>query len=157
MEAKINGRILRESKLLNDAIQKNELYGIQYKLVKEDNPRHLSLFITGPKDTPYDKGIFEFRVFFTGEYPHVPPKVKLQTKIYHPNINNLGEICLNILKTDGWNPTINLRTLALSLQGLLESPNLDDPLNLEVTNHFKSDKISAENKAIEFTVKYAVI
>jgi len=59
-----------------------------------------------------------------------PPKVIFCTKIYHPNIDNLGRICLDILK-DKWSPALQIRSVLLSIQALLSSPNPDDPLNNE--------------------------
>lgn len=53
------------------------------------------------------------------------------TKIYHPNIDTLGRICLDILK-DKWSPALQIRTVLLSIQALLSAPNPDDPLDEKI-------------------------
>ena len=56
-------------------------------------------FITGPPDTPFSDGWFKLDIQICENYPIEPPKVKMLTKCFHPNIHwNTGEICLDILK-----------------------------------------------------------
>ena len=93
----------------------------------EQNPRHFKCEIEGPTDTPYEGGKFKLELFLPEQYPMVPPKVLFRSKIYHPNIDKLGRICLDILKTK-WTPAIQIRTLLLQIQVLMSHPNLDDPL-----------------------------
>ena len=71
-----------------------------------------------------------------------PPKVRFLTKIYHPNIDRLGRICLDILK-DKWSPALQIRTVLLSIQALLSAPNPDDPLANDVAEHWKKNEQQA--------------
>ena len=57
--------------------------------------------IMGPADSPYQGGVFFLNIKFPTDYPFKPPKIQFTTKIYHPNINSNGGICLDILK-DQW-------------------------------------------------------
>lgn len=57
----------------------------------------------GPEDTPYYGGIFRVKLVLPSDFPKSPPKGYCITKIFHPNISEKGEICVNTLKKD-WNP-----------------------------------------------------
>lgn len=71
------------------------------------------------------------------------PKVRFLTKIYHPNIDKLGRICLDILK-DQWTPALQIRTVLLSIQALLSTPNPKDPLANDVAQHWLNNVTDAE-------------
>jgi len=118
------------------------------------NYKHFFVKILGPSNTPYEGGIFKAELLLTDDYPMTAPKVVFNTKIYHPNIDNLGRICLDILK-DKWSPALQIRSVLLSIQALLSSPNPDDPLNTEAAKHWKNDELNALKKAKEYTAKYA--
>merc|ERR1712205_292215 len=120
----------------------------------EDNLRYFNVIIAGPQSSPYEGGIFKLELFLPGEYPMVPPKVRFLTKIYHPNIDKLGRICLDILK-DNWSPALQIRTVLLSIQALMSAPNPDDPLANDVADHWKSNEAAALEVAKEWTVKFA--
>lgn len=63
--------------------------------------------IMGPSDSPYAGGVFFLSINFPTDYPFKPPKVMFTTKIYHPNVNANGSICLDILK-DQWSPALTV-------------------------------------------------
>lgn len=59
---------------------------------------HWQATIMGPEDSPFAGGVFFLNINFPTDYPFKPPKFQFVTKIYHPNINSNGSICLDILK-----------------------------------------------------------
>jgi len=127
--------------------------GIQ-AIPHEDNLRYFDVEMSGPSQSPFEGGLFKLELFLPEEYPMAPPKVRFLTKIYHPNIDKLGRICLDILK-DKWSPALQIRTVLLSIQALLSAPNPDDPLANDVAQHWKDDEKSAISKAHEWTLQYA--
>merc|ERR1712172_107176 len=82
-------------------------------------------------------------------------KVRFITRIYHPNIDKLGRICLDILK-DKWSPALQIRTVLLSIQALLSAPNPDDPLANDVAELWKVNEAEAIRNAKDWTRTYAM-
>ena len=120
----------------------------------EDNYRYFNVLIEGPSESPYERGLFRLELFCTADYPMSPPKVRFLTKLYHPNIDKLGRICLDILK-DKWSPALQISKVLLSIQALLSSPNPDDPLDNNIADAWKSNENEAIAEAKRWTRQYA--
>jgi ubiquitin-conjugating enzyme E2 M len=119
-----------------------------------------------PDEGMYKGGSFNFNFAINQNFPHDPPKVKCTQKIYHPNIDLDGNVCLNILRED-WKPVLNLnavlvglqvRTLShrtfmctarknnlkfanrVAFQFLFLEPNASDPLNKDAAEDLKTNR-----------------
>lgn len=120
----------------------------------EQNARYFHVTIDGPKESPFENGTFKLELYLPEDYPMAAPKVRFMTKIYHPNIDKLGRICLDILK-DKWSPALQIRTVLLSIQALLSAPNPDDPLANDVAEKWKANEEQAIETARAWTRLYA--
>lgn len=111
--------------------------------------------IMGPKDSPYEGGVFFLNILFPSDYPFKPPRCNFTTKIYHCNISSNGSICLDILK-DQWSPALTISKVLLSISSLLTDPNPADPFVPEIANLLTKDKKKHDGNAREWTQKYAM-
>jgi len=116
---------------------------------------HWQATIMGPTDSPYAGGVFLVTIHFPPDYPFKPPKVAFRTKVFHPNINSNGSICLDILK-EQWSPALTISKVLLSICSLLTDPNPDDPLVPEIAHMYKTDRAKYEATARSWTQKYAM-
>jgi ubiquitin-conjugating enzyme E2 Z len=106
-----------------------------YCHIDESNIKNIKALIIGPPDTPYENGFYFFNIDFPNDYPFSPPKVKFLTYEagirFNPNLYTNGKVCLSILGTwsgPGWTTCLNLNTVLLSIQSLLnENPLVNEP------------------------------
>ncbi|EXV02250.1 ubiquitin-activating enzyme E2 family protein [Metarhizium robertsii] len=92
-----------------------------------------------PDEGMYRNGRFTFDFAINQNFPHEPPKVRCREKIYHPNIDLEGKVCLNILRED-WKPVLNLNAVIVGLQFLFLEPNASDPLNKEAAEDLRGNR-----------------
>lgn len=89
--------------------------------------------VEGPVDSVYAGLKYKLRLDFKAGYPYTAPTVRFTTPCFHPNVDQHGNICLDILK-EKWSALYEVRTILLSLQSLLAEPNNDSPLNTQAAN-----------------------
>ncbi|PWN26835.1 putative UBC5-E2 ubiquitin-conjugating enzyme [Jaminaea rosea] len=136
-------------------LSKEPLPGIAVS-ASEANVYQWQAVIAGPADSPYAKGSFNLSLEFPAEYPFKGPKVRFATKIYHPNVDEEGAVCLGILKSEAWKPSTKAATVLQSIQNLLSEPDPDDALVASIAELYKKDRPQFDHIAKETTKKYAM-
>ncbi|EGD78793.1 ubiquitin protein ligase [Salpingoeca rosetta] len=116
---------------------------------------HWTALMLGPPGTPYEGGVFQLDIKLPEQYPLKPPAVRFITKIYHPNINAGGGICLDILKSE-WSPALQVSRVILSICSLLCEPNPDDPLVPEIARVYIKDREAFNKTARGWTSIHAL-
>ena len=123
-----------KKRIMNDlkVLRKNN---IEFESIDTHN---ITCIIKGPKDTPYEKGLWKITISFPKNYPFSSPSIGFIDKIYHPNIDfNSGSICFNVLNEE-WKPIYTANHIIETfIPQLLTYPNPDDPLNIEAGKLFK--------------------
>ncbi|TDG41321.1 hypothetical protein AWZ03_012260 [Drosophila navojoa] len=135
MTSMAEARVKREFK---EALSGEEFCQCQIKMeLVNDNWTELRGEIAGPRGTPYEGGRFVLDIKVPDRYPFSPPEVRFITRIWHPNVSSVtGAIRMDILK-DHWAAAMTLRTVLLSLQGMLSVAEPDDWQDFVVAYQFK--------------------
>lgn len=122
----------------------------------EINIKKWSATIKGPEGTPFENGTFKLYLSFPDNYPFAAPTVTFNTQVYHPNIDQDGNICLDILE-DGWTAALKIPQLLLSLISLLDDPNAEDPLRSDVAEEYIDDIEQYNESVREHVRQYATV
>jgi len=105
----------------------------------DERTHNLKVDIAGPNDSPWAGGLFTLSVTCGPDYPMKPPKAKFIGKIWHPNVGQNGDICLDVLQ-NMWSPALTLEQLFLSIASLLTDPNPESPMNSEAATLYKKNR-----------------
>merc|ERR1712083_582245 len=121
----------------------------------DNDLRHWKGSLKGPEGTPYTGGAFYIDIQIPTDYPYNPPKMKFDTKIWHPNISSqTGAICLDVLGKE-WSPALTIRTALLSIQALLSAPEPTDPQDAQVADMYKNNRAEFDQTAKHWTESFA--
>jgi len=133
---------LRLQKDINDLSDFDNIATIEFP--DPNNLTSFHVFMT-PNEGYWMDAKYKFTFSVPSDYPHKPPKVICHTKIFHPNIDLEGNICINILRED-WKPVLDINTVIFGLSHLFFYPNPDDPLNSQAANLLRNDKRTFESE-----------
>ncbi|KAK2711919.1 ubiquitin-conjugating enzyme E2-18 kDa-like [Artemia franciscana] len=108
-----------------------------------------------PDHPPYNKGAFRIELTFPQEYPFKPPRILFKTKIYHPNIDEKGYVCLPVAEPSNWKPATKVEQVLHALYDLVNNPEADHPLRTEIAEEIMKDKKKYMKTAEEHTKKHS--
>ncbi|XP_014674269.1 PREDICTED: ubiquitin-conjugating enzyme E2 L3-like [Priapulus caudatus] len=108
-----------------------------------------------PDSAPYSKGAFRIEINFPAEYPFKPPKVTFKTRIYHPNIDEKGQVCLPIISPENWKPATKTDQVIQALAMLVNDPEPEHPLRADLAEEYAKDKKKFMKNAEDYTKKFS--
>ncbi|CAB54826.1 ubiquitin conjugating enzyme E2 for HECT-type and RBR family E3 Ub ligases, Ubc14 [Schizosaccharomyces pombe] len=135
-------------------LREHPIPDIRVNLV-DDNLFHWACTALGPSDSVYAGGKFHFSLKFPLDYPFQPPTIEFTTRIYHPNFDSEGNVCLAILKQQVFKPSIKLRSVLEQILQLLREPNPDDPLVASIAEQYRNDRPSFDKIARDYVEQFA--
>ncbi|KZT66749.1 ubiquitin-conjugating enzyme [Daedalea quercina L-15889] len=114
--------------------------------------------IMGPKDTPFEGGVFAAKLTFPHDYPLSPFKMKFEPPLFHPNSEFYpdGTVCISILHAPGddptmyesaserWSPVQSVEKVILSVISMLAEPNLESGANIDCCKLYRDNKAEYE-------------
>lgn len=123
----------------------------------DGNLNNWRAIVMGPVDTPFEGGHFELDIVVPSSYPLMPPAIRFNTKLFHPNVHpKTGEICLDILK-NAWSPAWTLQSTCRAIIVLLSDAEPESPLNCDAGNLLRAgDKRGFRSVARMYTLLYAM-
>ena len=100
---------------------------------------------------PYKEGSFLVQLTFPTEYPFKPPTVQFITPIYHPNVDEKGQVCLPVISPQNWKPATKIKQVLICLHCLINKPELDHPLRSDLAQQCRDDRSTFDKIASEHT------
>ncbi|XP_054749575.1 ubiquitin-conjugating enzyme E2 L3-like [Lytechinus pictus] len=138
-----------------EEIKKSNVACLKEVIVNDTNILKWELTIA-PKDPPFSKAMFKIDMNYPAEYPFKPPKITFVTKIYHPNIDEKGQVCLPIISPENWKPATKTIQVIQALLALVHDPEPEHPLRGDLAEEYTKDKKKFFKNAEEFSRKHGI-
>merc|ERR1711998_549870 len=106
---------------------------------KGDNMLEWNAVIPGPAGTPFEGGVYELQLAYPPDYPFKPPGITFVTPPYHPNFNENGTVCLDLI-TNAWAPSVKINLLLEALYNLLADPQPGHALSVEIAEEYVNNR-----------------
>jgi ubiquitin-protein ligase len=152
---------LKDLTVKNHLVSQSEIIvADDFLILQSDTIHKWSAILFGPSGTPYEGGRFLLEINIPTDYPFKPPKMKFITKIFHPNIDNLGRICHQLF-ADNWSPALTIEKLIKTILSMMLDPKPDitlksnDILMPEIAKLYRENLYRFNEIAREWTSKYA--
>jgi ubiquitin-conjugating enzyme E2 M len=142
------------TRLQKDLDEIKTLGPVELSFPDNSNIQHFMVGIT-PSTGLWRGGKHQFEFTIPDEWPYKHPEIKILTRVWHPNIEELpkNSVCLNIIRKN-YNPTITVANLIVGPQFLFNEPNPVDPLNIEAANQYLSNYGAFKMKAEDYVRNY---
>jgi len=129
-------------------------YDVQ--LCDDDRVGEFVVKFHGPKDTPYEGGVWRVHVELPDNYPYKSPSIGFVNRMYHPNVDEMsGSVCLDVINQT-WSPMYDLINIfEVFIPQLLTYPNPADPLNGEAAGLQMREPERYNEKVREYVKRYA--
>merc|ERR1712093_817310 len=120
-----------------------------------DNMQEFYVRFKGPEETPFQGGLWKVHVELPDQYPYKSPSIGFVNRIFHPNIDESGSVCLDVINQT-WSPMFDMINIfEVFLPQLLRYPNPTDPLNGEAAALLMREPKNYEAKVKEYVQRYA--
>lgn len=146
------------SKRRDTDLMKLMMSGMEVVVMDDANGGDFCVKFHGPKDTPYEGGIWRLRVTLPMEYPYKSPSIGFQNRMFHPNVDEMsGSVCLDVINQT-WSPMFDLvNVFSVFLPQLLAYPNPSDPLNGDAAALMLRDIDKYNEKIRQYVKLYASV
>lgn len=151
-----------EEKYMNEEdaldLQFNKLKNSDLPIVRCDyinnDKKHWKIVFTGSQCSPYDDGYFILELLFNkGVFPKFGPEAKFITKMFHPNVDENGHVCINILNS--WSPKTTIYEVILGILEIMDNPIPDGGYSNEAKKLLETNVDEFYKKVEEYTTAYA--
>uniref|UniRef100_A0AC34R347 UBC core domain-containing protein n=1 Tax=Panagrolaimus sp. JU765 TaxID=591449 RepID=A0AC34R347_9BILA len=121
-----------------------------------DNLYEWMIVVDGPSTTVYEGGLFFVEITIPTDYPFNPPSIKFRTRIYHPNIDSQGRVCVDLI-SGNWTPQKTMHTVIEGIVSLLHHCQPEDALVPAIGEMYMNNIQEFERIARMWTKRYSLV